>query len=308
MACSPTRAWGLEPPYERLGTYSLQLYLTGDAHRAIDVAGQAVRTGRASGDTHGALWNLPHMGIAAAAAGRYDEAVALFAEGRRFGEEYELPGALTRCIAMSAGFHLDLFDYAGAEAIQEEARELGRAHFTPSAVSAGIDLMFNLTRRGDVDQAGPMFSDVAAAVMQGQGWHGWLWRLRLSQLQAEMAQAYGKHAEAADLARASFLQSSAKHRGKYEAYARVTLARSLAATGRKQEALAELDAAVATARRLANPALHVLVAAELLMIEPDDDVAVEARAAADRVLAHLSDTTLRRTFLAADAVRAIATS
>ena len=88
----------------------------------------------------------------------------------------------------------------------------------------------------------------------------------------------------------------------------MTLARSLASTGRKQEALAELGAAVATARRLANPALHVLVAAELLALEPDDDVAVEARASVDRVRAHLSEPALRQAFFAADAVRTIAAS
>lgn len=302
------RAWGLEPPYERLGTYSLQLYLTGDATTAIDVAGHAVRTGRKSGDTHGALWNMPHMGIAAAAAGRYDEAVTIFEEARKFGEEYELAAALTRCIAMSAGFHLDLFDFAGAEAIQMEARDLGRTHFNPSAVSAGLDLMFTFTRSGETEKAALMLDEVAAEVMQGQGWHGWLWRLRLSQLQAEIASARGNHIEAAVLARVSREQSKAKHRGKYEAYARVTLARSLAVTGSKQEGLNELYAAVAIARRLANPALYVMIAADLLELEPDDEVAMQARASVDRVLAHLSDPVLRERFLRAQPVRTVASA
>ncbi|MDP9388617.1 MAG: AAA family ATPase, partial [Actinomycetota bacterium] len=269
--------WGLEPPYERLGTYSLQLYLTGDWESAVHVARQAVRTGREAGDTQGALWNMPHIGIAAAASGRYDEAMAVFQEARRFGEEYELFGALTRCIAMSAGFHLDLFDFEGAQTIQEEARDLGRTYFKPSAVSAGIDLLFNFTRRGDVGRAEPVVEELAQEVMKGLGWHGWLWRLRFTELEAEMASARGRHAEATELARESIEKSRSKHRGKYEAYARVTLARSLAAVGKKKEALGELRRAVTIAERLAHPALHVMVAAALLAVEPHDVVADGAR-------------------------------
>lgn len=142
-------SWGLEPLYERLGAYSLQLYVTGDWELAVEVSRHAVRTGRERGDTQGVLWSMPHIGMAAAASGRYDEALVVFREARRFGEEHELLAGLPRCIAMSAGFHLDLFDlfdFEGAEAIQEEARDLGRSYFNPSAVSAGIDLLFNLTR------------------------------------------------------------------------------------------------------------------------------------------------------------------
>ncbi len=295
----------MQPPYERLGTYSLQLYLTGAWDCAIDVARQAVRTGRDAGDTQGALWNMPHMGMAAAAAGRYDEAIAIFREGRRFGEEYELHAALTRCIAMSAGFHLDLFDFDGAEAIQEEARDLGRTHFNPSAVSAGIDLLFNFTRRGDVGRAELLVNEVAQAVMQGQGWHGWLWRLRFAQLQAEMAAARGRYAEAVALAREAVEQSRSKRRGKYEMYARVTLGQALASMGAKKEALGELYAALAVAQPLGNPALQVKVSSALLALEPDDVVADGARRAMDRVLATLSGATLRQRFVSADAVQTI---
>lgn len=136
--------------------------------------------------------------------------------------------------------------------------------------------------------------------MEGQGWHGWLWRLRFVELRAETAAARGDHARAAELARESIAQSRAKRRGKYEAYARVTLARSLAAQGRKREALGELYAATAIAGRLGNPALQVMVSAALLAVEPDDVVA-----AVDRVLAALSDPTLRDRFLRADDVREV---
>ena len=298
--------WGLDPPYERLGAYSLQLYLTGDWEAAIDVSRQAVRTGREAGDTQGVLWSMPHIGMAAAAAGRYDEAIAVFREARRFGEEYELLAGLPRCIAMSAGFHLDLFDFEGAEEIQEEARDLGRTYFNPSAVSAGIDLLFNFTRRDDVGRAEYLVDEVAQQVMKGGGWHGWLWRLRFTQLQAEMAVARGDHAGAMDLAREAIEQSRSKRRAKYEVHARVTLARAMAAVGKKADALDELHSATATAERLGNPALQVMAAAALLAVEPDEVVALGARGAVDRVVANLSDATLRDRFQSADAFRTIA--
>jgi tetratricopeptide (TPR) repeat protein len=299
-------SWGLEAPYSRLGAYSLQLYLTGDSESAIGVSRQAVRTGRAAGDTQGVLWNMPHIGMAAAAAGRYDEAITVFREARRFGEEYELLAGLPRCIAMSAGFHLDLFDFEGAQAIQEEARDLGRSYFNPSAVSAGIDLLFNLTRRGDVGRAEVMVDEVAEEVMKGGGWHGWLWRLRFTALQAEMALAHGDYEAAIELARTALERSRSKHRAKYEAYARVTLGQALAADGKKEDALRELHAAMATADTLGNPALDVMVSAALLAVEPDEAVAVAARDAVGRVVANLSDATLRERFLRADAVQTIA--
>lgn len=232
----------------------------------------------------------------------------MFRDARRFGEEYELAAGLPRCIAMSAGFHLDLFDFEGAEAIQEEARDLGRSWFNPSAVSAGIDLLFNLTRRGDVGRAEALVDEVGEEVAKGGGWHGWLWRLRFTGLQAEMAVARGDHDRAVELAREAIDQSRSKHRVKYEVQARVALARALAARGRKADALAELSVATAGADRLGNPTLQVTVAAALLAIEPDEDMAVKARDTVDRVLSSLSDPTLRERFLRAEAVRAVASA
>lgn len=209
---------------------------------------------------------------------------------------------------MSAGLHLDLFDFAGAESIQEEARELRRAHFNPSAVSAGIDLLLNVTRRGDVGRAGSLVDDVAEGVAQGQGWHGWLWRLRFHQLRAEMAAARGEHAEALELAREAISHSRSKRRVKYETYGRVTLAQSPASTGRKREALVELGVALTAAERLGNPALQVLVAGTLLTLEPDQSTAIAGCGAVSQVLAELSDPLLRQRFLSADGVRVLASS
>lgn len=298
-------AWGIRPPYERLGGYSLQLYLTGNWQATIDVARHAVESGRERGDTQGVLWNMPHVGMALAATGNYSAAIAMFDEARRFGEEYELHASLPRCIAMSAGFHLDLFDHEGAEEIQEQARDLGRMYFNPSAVSAGIDLLFNYTRRGDIGRAEVLVDDLAVEVMSGGGWHGWLWRLRFTQLQAEMAAARGDHAAAMELAHGAIEQSRSKRRLKYEAFSRLTLGDALAAAGRKAEALIELAAATSTMEALGNPALYVMAAAAQLDLEPVEEVAIKGRAAVERVLANLSDAPMRRRFLSSRAVESV---
>ena len=79
------------------------------------------------------MWCLPHLGIALAASGRYEEADRAFQEARQFGREYGIDRTLARAIAMSSGFHLDLEDFANHEALAEEARELARSlRFPPS--------------------------------------------------------------------------------------------------------------------------------------------------------------------------------
>ncbi len=78
----------------------------------------------------------------------------------------------------------------------------------------------------------------------------------------------GHHERAMDLARLAIERSRSKRRGKYEAYARITLGRAMEATGKKQDALNELPAAAALADRLGNPALHVVAAAALLAANP----------------------------------------
>ena len=89
---------------------------------------------------------------------------------------------------MSAGFHLELFDFKGNEKLAEEAREQARlAGFQPSVVSASLDLVFNFARRGEIGRAERLVEETAAAAATTGGWHQWLWQLRLRQARAELA-------------------------------------------------------------------------------------------------------------------------
>src|SRR6266849_2129771 len=101
--------------------------------------------GRASGLI---MYALSHLGLALAANDSYAEAMSVSEEACRFGIEYEVGHFVARATTMSAGFHLDVYDFAGHEARAEEAREMARrAGFAPSMVSAGIDLLLNWARR-----------------------------------------------------------------------------------------------------------------------------------------------------------------
>ena len=73
---------------------------------------------------------------------------------------------------MSAGYHLDVFDYVGNEALAEEARELARSvNFTPPMISAGLDLMLNFARRQDVGRAEKLIDQVAESAAAATAWH-----------------------------------------------------------------------------------------------------------------------------------------
>src|SRR5438445_13114219 len=95
---------------------------------------------------------------------------------------------LARAIAMSAGYHLDLFDFAVNEALAEEARELARTlNFTPPIISAGLDLILNFARRQEIGRAEQVITEVAEVAEKATAWHGWLWGLRLAEARAEVA-------------------------------------------------------------------------------------------------------------------------
>ena len=64
------------------------------------------------------------------------------------GRKHDLATWTSRVIAIESGCHLDVFDFAGAERIAEEAREQARSsNYIGPVVSAGIDLLFNYARR-----------------------------------------------------------------------------------------------------------------------------------------------------------------
>lgn len=191
--------------------------------------------------------------------------------------------------------HLDLFDFAGNEALAQEAREMARsAGFLPPQVSAAINLLLNYARRGEVTAAEALMPGVAENVQKAAGFHGWLWRLR---------PARGDWSEAVELADEAIRQSGQRGRLKYQALGLRSRACGLQGVGREREAIGELRRAVALARPVGDPALLVQVATPLLALAGDDALLAEVRAAAERIVAATPNDAVKQAFLAAEPVQ-----
>ena len=279
-------------------------YWLGRLGEAVEWSRDEVATAREANDIPWTALSLPHLGLALAASGRYAEATGVFEEARRLGREYGVENLLARVPAMAAGFHLDLFDFVGAEALSQEARDLALSvNFPPPATSAGIDLLLNYARRRELGPTDKLVDEVAAAAEQTAGFHGWLWRLRLAEARAEIAFARNDWEEALRWADEAIAQSRARGRVKYQVIGLTTRAQALIALGRTKEAIAELGVAVGLARPVGDPALFLRAAAGLLAVDGDDALAAEGRAAVRRIAEALPDATMRRRFEAAEPLR-----
>jgi tetratricopeptide (TPR) repeat protein len=298
---------GVPPPAPVYTYMSLSLYWLGRLDEAVERGDEGVRAARQANNTTATMFSLPHLGLALAGAGRYGEALDVFAEARRFGREYGVHTLLARSISISAGFHLDLGDFLTNEALAEEARELARSlNFAPPAVSSGIDLLLNFARRGEVARAEALVGEVAGAVDKASGWHGWLWSLRLSQARAEIAVARADWDEALRWTADAIERSRARQRLKYEVLGLMTRAHVLGALGRSRDAATELRRAVALARTVADPALLVRASAALLLVDGDDALVADASRALQQIADAMPAPDMRERFLATEPARVVA--
>ena len=306
QALARGRVPGFTPPPTVHAYVSFSYHLLGRIQEAIARGKECVQVARAANHVSMIVQALPQLGLSLAASGCYDEAQRVFEEARRYGAEYGIRTMLARAIAMSAGYHLDVFDYAGNEALAEEARELARSlGFTPPAISAGLDLLLNFARRQEVGRAEKLVVEVGAIVEKTTAWHGWLWGLRFAEARAEIALARGDWDAALQMATQAIEQSRLRGRVKYEALGLTTRSRALAAVGRTPDAIADIQRAVDLARDMGDPALFVRGARVLLALDGSDTLAAEARGHLEQIVSALPDDTLRRTFESAEPVRTV---
>jgi class 3 adenylate cyclase/tetratricopeptide (TPR) repeat protein len=126
-------------------------YWMGEFDKALSSSKEGVEIARKSNDSLFISFALPQVGLALAAKGNYVEAQQTFDEARRFSREYEIWPNLARAISMSAGYHLDIFDFSGHDMIAKEALELARSvTLLNPIVSTSLDLLFNYARCGEV--------------------------------------------------------------------------------------------------------------------------------------------------------------
>jgi DNA-binding SARP family transcriptional activator/tetratricopeptide (TPR) repeat protein len=272
-------------------------YWLGRIEEAVERSHESVRAARRASHASATMLALPNLGLALAASGRYIEAERAFDEARRFGHEHGVGTLLARGIAMSAGYHLDVFDYVGNEEIAYEARELARSlNFPPPAISAGIDLMLNFARREEVGRAEQLIEEVSKVASKATAWHGWLWRIRLDQARAEIAVARHDWNAALEWTARVIDESGRRGRAKYEVLGLCTRAVALRGLGRAREAIEVLRTAVPLARRIGDLSVFLRAAALLLEIEGDGTLAIEAAATTARIVGEMPNARMRSCF------------
>lgn len=279
-------------------------YWMGHFEDAVEVNRQALELAKQSSDTTSTARALANLGLALGGKGHFAEALQMFAEARQFAQNHRMEQWLARATSMCGGLHLEVFDFGRAEALAEEAREISRSVNWPLAeTSGGIDLLLNWARRQEVGRAERLLPEVAEAAMQGQGAHGWLWRLRLTQARAEIALARGNWEEAVGFAQDGVEQSLLRGRVKYHVLGLETRAKAFAALNQKQEAIASLQHAVNLARLTRDPAMFLRATLALVTLDGNDALLREARRAADAIAEALQDEQMKRRFLSAEALR-----
>ncbi len=304
-----TRAGGRHAGSLAIGAQfaGLMHYWLADFNAAVQLSREAVALARTACDTSTAARAQGDLGCALMGSGRYAEALQVFAEGQAESREQGAVDWLARTTLMRGCLHLELFDFGGAEALAQEACELSRSvrRVSHPQVSGGIDLLLIFARRGDLGRTEGLVDEVAARVASAQGSHGWLWKLRFAQAQAEIAVASGHYERAWQYATECMVRSRAVGRVKYEVAGLQVCARVLAAQGRTREASDQLQSAVALAHGTGDPAMFLRTAAAMLGIDGNDALLAQARAAVDRIAGALPGADLRRTFLAAEPVRLV---
>ncbi len=287
-----------------MGIWGITLHWLGRFDEAIERSRHSARLARDMNHIPNTLVALPQVGLALTAKGNYAEAEQIFAEAQQFGREYEIWPLLARSIAMSTGYHLDVFDYTGHKTLAEEARELAKSvNFPPTVISASIDLLFNFIRRQEIGPAKKLLDDLAGKAERAVGFHGWLWRLRLAEAQAEIALVRGDWEAALQGADNTIAQSSAVGRVKYHALGLHSRASALHALGRDHEAIANLKEAVDMTRATSDPAIFLRIATSLLAIEGNDALLAETQASAQCIITNLPNEEMRHRFEAAESVQ-----
>jgi tetratricopeptide (TPR) repeat protein len=305
IAITQSKRHGTAVSAHALEFYPLELYWVGKLDEAIEWSREAVQTCRERGDTFPLMRALSNLGISLAARGRYKEALQIFEKAQQLGREYDLGTALARCLVMLGGIHLELYDFTTAQAITEEAKEIAASlNFPPPIISANIDLLFNFARSGKVGRVEALINEVAEGVEQTSGWHGWLWKMRLAQAQAEISLTRGDGDKAIQFAEKPLHQSQATGRIKYQAAALETRGKALVLMNKKRnDGIGDLREAIQLVRPGQDPLMFLRAGYALLCVERDKKLMAEVGAVVTQIKESLLNTPLHRPFEDAEPVR-----
>jgi ATP/maltotriose-dependent transcriptional regulator MalT len=308
-AYSQSKTFPAVRQHEVFPGFPLALYYAGRIDEAVERGREIADLSLAAHRERLSVVTLGNLGIALTSAGRYDDALQTFADGREVARTHGAAGMQmyrARMVAMSTLVHIATADFARAEAIAEEAREIARsADVILPVVSEGIDLITISIGRGDLGRVDDLVSEVTANLDKGGGAHGALWRTRLAAARAELALARAKWRDAHELSGEAIELARELGRPKYEALALTSQGKALLGLGRKKEAIPLLAEAVEVARSMGDPSLFLHNAAAALAAGGDEHLATDARLAVERMLANISDPEMRRNLEASMPVREV---
>jgi serine/threonine protein kinase/tetratricopeptide (TPR) repeat protein len=279
-----------------LAHHPLALYWAARYEEALEATTRILEVSRRANHSTSTTMTLPHRGLALACLGRYEEALATFREGRAFGERHGNRPLVGRILSMWAGTYLSLFDYEQAEVLAQEARVLGRAGtFMPPVISSGLDLAIIALRRGDLSGARARLEEVAKPAETAGAWHGWVWRMRLDELRAEIALRAGEPEVAMEAATRGLERATKSGRPRYRVFSRCLRGAALAALGR--DASEDLDAALVDARAVGEKVVLLQAMRASLAVRRDDALLAEARELVRVIAASHPEETTRARFL-----------
>jgi tetratricopeptide (TPR) repeat protein len=274
----------------------LSQYWVGRYDDALESTARIIEVARRVNQVTSMVMTLPHRALSFACLGRYEESLAAFREGRELGERHGARVMLARVLSMWGGTYLTLFDYEQAEAFADQAIALGRAvSFMPPVISSSLDLAIIATRRGDLLWARAALADITKPAEAASAWHGWVWRLRIDEIRAEIALRAGEHEVAIEAAARALERAERCGRPRYRVWSRCLRGLALAALGRAVGD--DFDVAIADARALREPALILHAMRASLAARPDEALAAEARELARAIAASHPDETTRARLL-----------
>jgi tetratricopeptide (TPR) repeat protein len=260
-----------ERPSLMVGLASILLYHVGAHAEGEGIMRRMSQVAADLGDISTQVVLVANLGLTLSGQGRYGEALESFEHARGLATRHGLKTLLARSVSMSAGYPLDVYDFAECTRRAEETAELGRAlEFATPRVNAGLDLAFVAARSGKPEQALALVGAIEGAIAGGRGFHGWIWRSRMAVLFAEVLAARADWVNALDLADGCIAGCRPLLRVKYRLLAEHVRSRALDGLGRRDEAVAAARASLVVARGYPDPAMKLRAAATLLALTADE--------------------------------------
>jgi DNA-binding SARP family transcriptional activator len=249
-------------------------YWRGQFDAAVDSGARFMEVGRAHSDGSMVMNLFPLMALSHACAGRYRLSAQLFAEAAEYGRDHNINHMMVRASALQVASAFEVGAYQVARDISTQALEKSTGlDFKPTIVSAQFDLLFLDLAEGQLARAQAALPTVESSVHATGGFHQWVWAMRLVQAQGQIALMQRDWSTANEKAAELQAQAERYERIKYQIFAKQIRAAARQGMGDLQPARSELVAAQELAESISYPALQLQVAADLLRLEPDTELA-----------------------------------